>query len=314
MAVVSVESLPEGWEGTHNSLWQRTYKRQFRVETDSRTDGPVTIRLATDGGSPPAPLVPRVGGSYFVTSTEKDLGAFVTNVTTAFEDFNELGGLAWIVTLDYGPYDASSFGPDPTAWPMLVSFGSARYERVVTVDQAGAPILNSAGDPFDEPVTVDDSRSVITVERNELVKYVAGTGGGGSVGFDPTLAERYRDKVNASPWNGFAAKTVKCSGITTGNQQYDSNAQVWYYTVSYVFEINRDTWVKHLLDQGFNVLVSGKPTPVMSKGQRVEEPVLLDGSGNQLTTGSPVFRSFDAYPSDDFSVFNIDLSAALGRA
>lgn len=305
MGVISVESIPEGWAGNWDKQRQRTYKRKFRVETDSRDDGPVTIRLATTG-APPVPLVPRIGSKYFVTSTEQDAGSFCSNVATDFEDLTPLG-LSWILTFDYAPFDFSLFGNDPTAWPILITFGSAKYERIVTVDQDGNPILNSAGDPFESPVTIDESRSIITVQRNELVKYVEGTGG-----FNPLLAELYRDTVNNELWNGFEAKTVKCSSITTGAPQYDSNNEVWYYQVTYVFEIDRDAWTKRLLDQGYNVISAGVRKPYLLGGQKPEEPILLNGSGAFTTT--PHFLSYEGYPLRDFSIFNLDFNAALGRS
>jgi hypothetical protein len=301
MAVTKVSPLP--FEGSWNRLWQREYTRKFRVFTSDRYDGPAVIRATTNGMGQPA--LPIIGNSYFVNSSEKDLGSFASQITYQ-QEIGEANGNTgqWLVTVQYTPYDAAMFGTDPTAWPIKIRFTGQKYEKVLYADQAGNPIVNSAGDPFSDPVTVDDSRSLITIQRNELVS-----------SFDFTLSETYRDTVNNAVWNGFDTKTVKCATIDTSDPTYDSNNQVYYLEVVYLFEINRDTWVKKILDQGFSELDgSGNPKAITNAGQPVSDPVPLDGSGHRLGSGgTPVYLSFDAYPDKDFSTFNLDFSRCLGR-
>jgi len=303
MGIKSVNfKSPAKRTASKNHLWQRTYGLALVVETDDPMTGPVEVMNAIDPVT--GFRVPLIGSTYFVNLAESDLGAFLQSISVAEDD--DGSGQQWTVTLEYGPYDAAQFnGSDPTSWAIKVTHSSQKYERVIWFDQNGDAIRNSAKEPFADPITVDDSRSIITVERNELVS-----------AFSLTLAEQYRDKINNAPWNGFATKTVKCDSITTSAPQFDSDNRVWYYTVTYVFAVNRDTWVKKLLDQGFAVLDSSsppRPKPVMNEGHPVSDPVPLDGSGHRLaSTATPVTLSFDVYPSADFSVFNIDLSTRLG--
>jgi hypothetical protein len=303
MAVVSVSEIPESRGGSWNRLWQRLYTRSFRVECSDPADGPVAIRMGTNG--PSQPTLPGVGNSYFVNSVEKDFGSFAADVSYRWETITAGGGCAWIVSVSYGPYDANQFSQTPTDWPIKVSFSSVKFERALLYDQSNTPIVNSAGDPFKDPVTLDNSRPILRVVRNERIQ-----------GFNFLLSEQYRDKVNNALWNGFATKTVKCSGIETSDPQYDSNNQWWYYAVSYVFEVDRDTWQAKLLDVGVNFLDgSGKPQPFRdAKGQKKDDGTLLDGSGHKLAGGgTPVYFNFDVYPSVDFTAFNLDFNTALGR-
>lgn len=312
MGISSVKyKRPGGRAAALDRAWNKTYTLKFVVETTDEYVGGIAVRGAVDPVSTLA--VPGLGDHYALyddrnsppTLVEQDLRSFVNSVSATEDD--DGSGVQWTVEVQYSPYDASTFGSDPTLWPIRCSFGGERFERVVWLDQAGNAILNSAGDPFSEPITIDDSRPTITVTRNELV-----------TSFSPTLAELYRDKVNDATWNGFPAKTVKCGIISTGDEQYDSNSGSYYYTVTYPFTIDRDTWVKKLIDQGFNVLDTSTPPkqiPYMVKGQKTSEPVPLDGTGKKLASNAVppfVVLPFDCYPAVDFSAFNINLSVRLG--
>ena len=298
MAVTSVTELPD-CDGEQNNTYQRTYTRTFRVICDSRNDGPRTAREASG--------IPSIGNTYS-RGNESDSGAFVQSVKARCESAGANPDHSqWVVTVAYGPYNSNVFPSNPVSWPVLVSFGSQKFERVVVRDVNGDPIRNSAKDPYSEPVTVDDSRPILTVVRNELVS-----------SYDDTVAGQYRDKVNLNAWNNCAVKTVKCSSITTSQQQYDSVNDMWYFQVTYVFEYNPDGWKKKLLDQGFAELDgSSPPKQKLIKGpdgQPLNEPCLLDGSGAKLASnGTPVFTDWEVYTAVDFSGLNIDLSTALGR-
>ena len=283
-----------------NKLWQRTYTRTFHVETTGSQVGALRVRAATG--------IPQIGHTYnngldpADPLYEDDPGAYVESVESAMDTDPEHGAVDWIVTVNYGflvPFDIN-----PSLWPIKVSFGGERTEKATSKDKSGGPIVNSAGDPFDPPIVIDDSRSTMTVTRNELVS-----------AFDLTLAESYRDKINNEIWNGFDALTVKCGIISTSEPQYDSNARVYYYTVTYPFMIDRKGWLKNILDAGCNEIDSGTglAKPIMNQGQQVSDPVPLDGSGVRNAPGAdPVFTDFDVYEEADFAGLNIDLSTRLG--
>ena len=304
MGITSVNEILENRGGTWNRLWQRTYSRSWRVECSSRYDGPYVIRTSKQ--------VPWIGAYYYVNSNEVDAGSFISDVEYTCESAGaNPEHSTWIVKATYSPYDSNTFGSDPTLWPIRVTYGSKSYEKNVEEDQSGNPVRNSAGDRFETPVTVDDSRDMITVVRNELVAT-----------FDPTFPSTYRDTINSASWNGYDTHTVKCTSITSSDPQYDSSNQVWYYTITYVFEImyedpdeSPNGWAKYILDQGYQALDgSGNKGLIQLKGQPASDPQLLDGSGHALASGGdPVFTTFNVYREKNFAAFNIDLSLALGR-
>jgi hypothetical protein len=315
MGVIECKEILEDRTGGWNRLWQRTYKRSFRVECSSRYDGPYQIRLSG--------VVPGIGTRYFVSPTEFDDGSFVESHEYKCEHAGpNPEGSTWVVGVSYSPYDSSTFGSDPTLWPIRVSYGSKDYEKLVEVDQDGNAIRNSAGDRFETPVTVDDGRDLITVTRNEPVST-----------FDPSLPRLYRNTVNKSPWNGFETHAVKCNSVVTSDPQYDSNNRVWYYTVTYVFEAmyldpdqSPQGWAKYILDQGYMQIdvdddgfgytdpTFTKTKILTEKGEPITDPALLDGNGQRLGTGDdPVFLNFNVYRESEFNDLNLDLSRALGR-
>ena len=305
MAVKHVEFIPENWGGENNRLFQRKYTLTYRVTTDDPFDGPVVCFSAKD---PITGLsIPRVGTPYGLSGKEFDLGSFVETIAPRLESRAvDTGGYSWLVSINYGPYDAGTFPDNPLDWPAIAWVEGQKYEKVVTEDVNGNPIRNSAKMPFAEPPTIDDSRCILYVKRNVPCAT-----------YNYALASLFKDKLNDATWNTFAAKTVKCNSIETGEPQFDSTNQIRYYAELNTFEINADGWQKIFLDQGFDHLdTSTPPQPrknLDKDGQPVTEEKLLDGSGQILLSGTPVFLPFDVYFTKDFSKLNIDLSKALGR-
>lgn len=174
MGIISVYEKLDGTRSTSiNNTFTRTYTRTFIVETTGPEVGPLAVRTA--GG------IPQVGTTYdngLINTDpdyEVDFGAFVQSIEAQMDGAS--GGIQWNVTVQYGAYDAQTFGNDPTAWPLKVAHGGERTERVIYFDKNGDRVANSAGDPFDPPITVDDHRVTLSVTRNELVS-----------AFDPVLA------------------------------------------------------------------------------------------------------------------------------
>lgn len=296
MAVTSVEIQPGSRTCSIDRNYAKRYARAYVVETDDPTTGVIAVRTAAG--------LPSLGSAFVDTDGTVDYGAYCEGAEVT-EEGVENGGYQWLVRVTWGPLDTSLFGPDPLLWPLRVSFGGDQYERVVWFDRNGDPIRNSATDPFGEPIVVDDSRPTFVVTRNELVAT-----------FDQTLASLMSDAINDAAWNGFAAGTVKCGIIVSGDEQYDPTNNVWYYSVKYPFAVKRDGWVKEILDSGFAELDGSsppKPKPILNNGNPITEPAPLDGSGHRLaTTGTPVTLTFDVYDTADYSIFNMDLNVRLG--
>jgi len=294
MSITQVYEVRGAREGGYDSQWRRTYKRVWRVETDSSLTGALAVRTA----------IPVTLGNYYAvyngnTLLEYDLFSFVVNIKCQIDPgCND--DCSWLVAVEYGPYDPSTFPENPLNHPLKISSGSNRFERAVEQDINGNGVLNSAGDYFDPPVVIDDSRPTLKIVRNEQT-------------FSPQYADTFKDTLNKFVFFDYAPLTVKCLPIT-GELEYNPVCG-FYYVVTYEFEIDPNGWKKLILDQGLRLIDGTKQKPAVDvNGQPVTSPVLLDGMGGQLATGAtPVFLEFDVYPVSDFTLLNLDPAGQPGQ-
>ena len=265
---------------TQTHLWQRTYTRQFRAVTNNATIGPLAVREA----------LPVSIGNSFVSRGDIDKGSFCQEITVTCTDTD---GKQWDATATYGPYDAANQPQNPTLRPLKITWSSTVREKVLVADSDGNAVLNSAGDPFDPPVVVDEYYPVVTIGRAEMTN-------------DPALNFKYRSAINSDVFLGADPGTVKCVPIEA-ELAFDQDIG-WYYNKTYRFEFDQGGWNKGSLDQGLRSLAGGIVSPIFAKGVAITEPALLDGSGKALpVSGAPVFLDFKRYASLPFAIFNITL-------
>lgn len=285
MAVVKVRE-PFARSGSINAQWQREYERAFTVETDDADDGPVTVGAA----------IPVKIGDTYRSRNDSDPGSYCQSIRVSCDTE---GGKFWTATAQYGPRDILSQEPrDPTERPIKVSWSFSRFERPVVLDQDGKPVLNSAGDPFDPPLTVPDSWPLLTIVRNERT-------------FDSLLAYNFNEAVNLDPFWGVDPGIVKVLDIN-GELAKDQDIG-WYYVVTYQFEFNPDGWQPSVPDLGYRELdASGKPTDITVDGTPVGKPVRLNGKGKYLdkadTTGPTKYLDFRVFKEREFAGLNLDPS------
>lgn len=302
MAIVSTVEMLGMRTGSIDASWRRSYRRAWRVTTDSVYTGALAIRQA---------IPVSLGKRYEMVDdggvvVEHDNFAFAIKIDVAIEGGAE-DDLSWVVTVDYGAYDPTQFPENPLNQPIKISWGLNRFERVVeeTIEDKDGntqAILNSAGDYFDPPVTCDDSRPTLRIIRNEK-------------SFDAKYADAWKDTLNKKTFFGFDPGTVKMT-MPTGDLEYNPVCG-FFYPVTYEFEINPDGWRKKILDQGMRTADAntGDISPCVDKdGNPVTTPVLLDGSGGQLQSGDdPFYMEFDIYNEADFGVLNLDPKGAPGQ-
>lgn len=309
MGILSVVECYGERSASINLMYERTYARVFDVETSDPEMGPVSVRVAVDPVT--GVLIPQPGSSYTngLLDTdplyEFDLGAFVNTIKV------DPDGTAtnWKVTVEYGPFNTAEFSGDPTLWRVRVQFNGEKQDRVIDFDRDGVPCRNSATDRFGDPITIDDHITLLTITRNEKI---SGTGA-----FDMNLASDYSDTINDAPWNGFDAGHCKMGIISSSEEKWDPNAQIWYYTITYPVQVSRKVWRKDILDQGFNELVgtgsTATPRPIMNGGQPISDPVMLDGTGHRAAiTATPTVLVFEVYEETDWSLLGINLATRLG--
>ncbi len=215
----------------------------------------------------------------------------------------------WKVTASYGPWNPAELGDpgqagNPFAVPARVRLEWQSNPEPIWVDVNGNYITNTAGDAFDPPVSRDTLIGLWTVERSETTSLDI-----------PTLLA-LGDKVNDSPWNGFAAKSVRTAPIGLPALEYSQEANVYYWPMTYVFMWNPKGWDQKPLNAGYRQRSPSQQnqnrmlTILDDSGQPLASPGLLDKNGAYLpppvAQKSVIIGSFDIYEAIDFGVFNMD--------
>jgi hypothetical protein len=296
MAVLKVDELFEGRGGQWTADQGRKWNRTFRVLTNAVTDGPRTAIVAV-GIS--------IGDQYIPSSNsvEWDLDAYATQITATNEEGDQLG---WIVTVEYSWFSANIAGggayQNPLAMPIDVSWSFRNQEIVAEYDNNGNAVLNTANDPFDPPLVIDDPRPLLTVVRNEPT-------------YNIPLVYQYRNAVNADSFAGFdpaMARVIQISGKSAFHQDAG-----WYWAVTYEFEFNPPLgYQPQVLNMGMRKIsqTTNQPVPIILNGLPITKPMLLTKAGNLAKpTDPPYFIQFTMYPSLPFSVFQFDELALTGQ-
>lgn len=296
MSVKAVYALKRDRSGSiEYDKSQRDYLQSFMVITDDPADGPQVARTAIDPNG--GPVIPQPG-VFYVAGNDVDLGCYVKRVRAEQEGDS---GLIWKVTVDAESFnpDIPKPEPDPTQRPPEVSWDFGQFQRVAEKDVVtGKAIVNSAGQAFDPPIQVDDSRPLYTCERNEA-------------SFDPNVAFAYKDAINSDALTlgglAVAPGQAKMQNISA-HREFDNNQ--FYWAVTYQIAVKDDGWTEQVLDQGrYKLGQNNKLTPcVDDQGNEVTDPVLLNGSGGQLdlppaapgNSGAPVYLPFNVYDSLPF--------------
>lgn len=190
---------------------QRTFSVEFNT-ADDPLNRPFLARNATDGTT----TVPAMWDSHpydgwlFVKSKDvKTLGATLFEVTCKYDcQVNSIPGEEQVPL-------------SPLMEPPEISFSSAGSNDPIDTDAEGLPIVNSAGEAYDPPITTDHSDTILRITRNELT-------------YDDAAAAAFRDAVNNDVFLGFPAGHVKCTVFTADQMRA---AGLIYYRVRYEFRI-----------------------------------------------------------------------------
>jgi hypothetical protein len=200
--------------------------------------------------------------------------------------------LLWRVTAEFSSEvdeRQSSYDPttSPTAWIPVYETKFERLQEVVTVDQSGAPIANSAGQPFPTGMTVTRMIPIW-----EFFQFEAAT-----VTDEQVLARN--EVVNNATFKGRAAKTLLCT--------INSSVIGFYYGIrlrltQYSLRYNVKNWTHKRLDVGEAYLDGTTLKPYLVQNKLIMGP--LDGSGDKVPDGDPpAILEFDQYASVDFASF-----------
>jgi hypothetical protein len=279
MSVVFKEEVGAGRTAT-NDKGVRRYSRQFLLETTARTDGPYAV------GSDSS--LPRIG-----TVHNEDATAYCVNLTVN----NVKPWKWWIVTADYS--SEREITENPLSEPAAITWTSEQFQKRAVLDRVGNGIVNSAGDPFDPPLMMDDSRRVVTISKNLAVV--------------PAWILTYQDAVNSSSFivDGITvgAGFAKVQSVTVGETQRRNGTA--FRVVTLVMHLQKTGWALTHEDVGFREIGDGTGygdrQNILNDGddERPTAPVALDGAGNHQaspTASTIEVLSFDVYEQKDFTV------------
>ena len=276
MTITYKGEIPAGRQAK-NSLGIRTYQRQFRLITDDPDDGPYAI------GSNAS--LPNIGSLH-----PEDSSAWCRELTV--ENDNPYAG--WVVTANYS--SERELSETPTSDPAFVTWDSEQFQKPAIQDKDGDAVVNSAGDFFDPPAMMDDSRRVVTVQKNLTAV--------------PAWILDYQDAVNSDQFTvdgvTIAIGTAKMQRVSVGAE--DIRNGIAFRQVTFTMHLQRDGWDMQILDAGFRRIDPGDSTKriaiSLDDGTEPTTPALLDGSGGLLSNPTPanaVFKTFSVYKTRTFS-------------
>jgi len=266
-----------GGRTAENNLGTRTYTRVFKLKTDSKNDGAYTV------GSNAS--LPTIGSTH-----PDDASAWCRRLRV--ENTDPFAG--WTVTAEYS--SELELATNPTLQPAEITWDSEQFQKPVLFDNTGDAVCNSAGGLFDPPAMMDDSRRVVTVQKN--------------LSAVPVWILDYQDAVNSDQFTVdgvvIAVGTAKMQRVSVGVQETRNG--VTFRPVTFTIHLQRDGWAMELLDSGFMIKDPGDSTKrvaaYIDDGTEPTTAAMLDGSGGILANPSPataVFLSFDVYKTRTFS-------------
>lgn len=203
------------------------------------------------------------------------------------------------IDLNYEPWPSIG-GYDPT--------DPAHYDiRIVQ-----AQPYNSAKVPFDPGPVREETEGIWTINRYcPDISYPSPPTGD----FSPPIIGRelldyaWQDKTNMFIWKDYNPYFLKLN--VSGDLEVDvSGSAIWKMTFVIRYRVNNTYgWKGKYLDAGW--MDKNKKNFTDLRGQPVNKPQPLDGSGMKLATGSNafVYRSFMEYEPIDFEVLKLPMPA-----
>lgn len=248
-----------------NTRGVRNYQRVFVLETTSQSEEAYQV------GSHPS--LPQIGDLY-----PYDSAAYCDSISVTQTD----GWKVWRVTCNY-----------TSEWDLTnakISWDTEQFQKVAAYEYNGDGIVNSAGDPFDPPALMDDSRRVITVTK--MMTEV------------PTWILSYQDAVNSDAFTidgvSIAIGKAKMQRVSVSEPRQINLTT--YREVTFQIHLQRDGWDLQILDAGFRD--ASFNTLYNVDGTRPTAPIPLNGLGARLDSTNPadaVFLPFTVYTTLPFA-------------
>jgi hypothetical protein len=203
--------------------------------------------------------------------------------------------LHWDVTCTFesGRFDqrenpSDTENPDPTTWiPVFRIDGFETRDVILTVDEAGDPICNSAGTKFETPLTRKRY-----LPRFSFTQYE-------DAGLTLEDIAARNDITNLTAFNGFDATTLK---LTVTSAELGSFLGYGAWRITYQCVYDRETWYEKILDYGSEYLDGTDKKPYMDALGQYKIYGPLDGSGGKAS-GDAEELLFAVLPEEEFADF-----------
>lgn len=225
------------WSMSRDDEGHRTYKITFRVVSDTKLDGPAVV-LNTPG-------LPRPGQAWS-WDNDVDLWAWCRPTMEITPDLEGEPNKTWKVTCTFStkPPDRQKCQDqkieDPILEPQRVSGSFVSFTKEAVTDRFGRPVTTSSWELFRGPQVEFDFRNPqIKVEQNVI-------------NLNLPLCAGMVNKVNDRTLWGMPRRTIKLSDFSW-EKKYHGLCYP-YYTRTFTFDVDSETFDRELLDEGTKVL------------------------------------------------------------
>lgn len=254
---LSVELIRESYgRDGQTRKGERTYRVRFAG------DGSVHSAKDAESASDGSNTIPTIGAAWSSGDPAKVKGR---NATKGEQDQH-----TYEVTVSYSSESGSvETIENPLARPTDYSYEDESVTEPYFRDTDDAPVVNSAGDDFQDLPERERVVGNITITRNVAT-------------FNDATAQGYRDKINNADKtiNGvtYLARVLRIRSWTATGPHEENDVTFWTETIKIGKRV--DTWDDFFEDRGLNELEGGQPKPITdADGQAIQLPYPLDGSG-----------------------------------
>lgn len=287
---------PLSWGLVLSEEAHRDYTIKWQVRATDVEDGPLQVFLASG--------LPAIGSTWSI-GNDTDAWAFCWPNWKIKQIIDGELNLDWEVeqTFSTRPLKRcqTSSIDDPLDEPPKISGSFMSYTEEAAYDYLGNPLVSSSWEQFRGPqVERDEVRAAIVISVNVLTLPLG------------QYAEFMNHVNDATLW-GLPTRCVKLSGVTFEQNLYGTCT--YYYTITYSFDINFNTFDVPLLDMGTRVLAGAgtltNPKHFIAYKDMLgnNSSVILDGFGNAWDgTGSPGQMLNQKYAPADLLLLGIPSS------
>lgn len=253
-----------------NSRRIKTYTQTWKAYSDSIDDDESVMSNYT--GWP-------LDGQIHPSEVESPTPARVktTSISREEEAIKEGGIPLWVWTnqVEFSN-DAENSGVSPIYPDTLakVGYGFDRMERVVEKDREDKPVVNTAKDPYDPPLTVEFPIPVKTINVNLSTS-----------DFTPAMLTTYFMAINSDTYDGWAAGQVMVQDISATQEIWtdEEGNNVPYWSVTIKLAYNAFGWQPEILSRGYRQLNDeGNPEAIAPDGLQLTSPAILDEDGHAV--------------------------------